>query len=85
MIDLKSLYKNGAELCLNEGLAVDGEPGGEIHQWVMQNCSYRPGTDFFIVLGICCEMADIQAQMEGFESQGHRAAAIAYRVVSIAR
>lgn len=74
---LDDLYQNAANLCLAKNLPIDDSPNGPIAAWARANCTYRPETEFFIVLGICGAMADKQAQAQGFESSSHRAAAIA--------
>ena len=78
MSRLAELYREGAARCRVAGLPIDDQPGGAIHQWVATNCDHRPETAFFIVLGICCAMADMKAQSEGWDSQGQRAAALAF-------
>ncbi len=72
--ELAEMYRECAALCRNAGVPIDGEPGGAIHHWVVQNIRFRHGTDFFIVFGICAEMADMEAQSEGFDNQYQRAA-----------
>jgi len=72
------MYRQAAERCRAEGVPIGGEPGGAVHRWVVNNCTFRPGTDFWIVLGITAEMADMEAQAEGFRDQGHRAAERAF-------
>lgn len=71
---LHEMYRQCAALCRNAGVPCDDSAGGPVHAWVHQHCSYRPGTEFFIVLGICCAMADMDAQAEGYEGQADRAA-----------
>ena len=74
MSKLGEMYRQCAALCRNQGIACDDSPGGAVHAWVHQHCSYRPGTEFFIVLGICCAMADMDAHAEGYDSSADRAA-----------
>lgn len=71
---LTRLISEAAEQCERDGVAIDGEPGGAILQWVMRNCQYRPGTEFYIVTLIAAEMADRSARREGFKNQFDRAA-----------
>jgi len=75
---LGQMYRNAAKRCRDEGVPLDDSPNGAIHQWCVRNCKMREGTEFFIVLGICCAMADLEAQAEGYENQSDRAAAIAF-------
>ncbi len=63
-----------ADACEREAVATDAEAGGSLHRWVAQNCSFRPGTDFFIVFLLAGELADRAARREGFDSNAHRAA-----------
>ena len=69
MQTLRDLYRKAAEHCLAEGVELDAEPNGAICQWCQRNVDYRPGTLFFIVTGIACEMADLRAMSLGFANQ----------------
>lgn len=71
MSELREVYRQCAELCLDAGINIDDSPGGAVHRWVAKNVSHRPETAFFIVLGICCEMADAKARRLGFDNQAH--------------
>lgn len=73
---LEETYEAAAAQCEADGVALDDTPGGAIHEWVMQNVQHRPGTAFFIVLGIACAMADRSARREGFASSADKAAAM---------
>lgn len=64
MDNLDAAYRACAERCFYEHIACDGEPGGAIHRWVMRNIKFRPGTEFFIVLGIACELAKLERATE---------------------
>ncbi len=75
---LDQMYRDAAGYCLDAGLPIDDTPNGVIHQWVIANVRHRPETAFFIVVGICCAMADILAQREGYESASDRAAKMVF-------
>lgn len=66
-------FRQAATKCREDGVPIDTQPGGAIHRWVVENVSLRPGTEFFIVMGIAAEMADMDAQAEGQENQFDRA------------
>lgn len=78
MSTLDEIYSRAADQAIADGVACDDSPNGAIHQWVQQNVNYRPGTEFFIVLGIAGEMADRAARAEGFKSAADRAASRAW-------
>jgi len=75
MSTLASLFRQAALICQESGIPNDSKPNGAISQWVRANCHYRPETEFFIVLGISCALADLDAQAEGFENNLAKAAA----------
>ena len=72
---LQKLYDRAATATLEAGIPCDDSPNGPVAAWVRQNCSYRPGTEFFIVVGIVGSMADELARREGFRDQLDRALA----------
>ena len=76
---LDQLYAESAKLCEDAGIPMDAEPNGAVHQWVLANCRFRPGTEFFIVHGIVAAMCDREAQREGYRDQIDRAAQFATR------
>ena len=65
-MELQEMYDSAAAMCLDAGVTPDSEPCGAVHRWVVQNVSYRPGTEFFIVLGITSALLDILARREGY-------------------
>jgi hypothetical protein len=75
---LDELLNAATERAIADGCTCDDTPNGCISQWVDANCSYRPGTKFFIVLGIACRIADREAQGKGFQSNSRMAAALAF-------
>jgi len=70
---LSEMYLAAAKMCFDQGVSIDGNPGGSIHQWVVNHVRFRPGTEFFIVTGICSAMCDLEAQQEGYTNQFDRA------------
>ena len=75
---LDEMYRECAALCRIAGVPIDGKSCGAIHRWVVKNIKFRPGTEFFIVLGIFAEMADMDAQSQGYDNQFHQAAELAF-------
>lgn len=55
------MYRQAAKLCRAEGVPIDEKPNGAVHKWVERNARCRPGTEFFVVLGICAEMAYLES------------------------
>ena len=74
-VNLVEVYREAAQMCRDAGVPLDAEPGGAIHQWVVQNVKHRPDTAFWIVTGIASAMADLDAQDEGYADQIDRALA----------
>lgn len=81
MTSLEQKIVQAAELCEAEGVEIDGELGGAIHNWVWKNCEVPLECVFYVVTLICAEMADRQARREGFQNQAHRAAQRAFEKV----
>jgi hypothetical protein len=82
MNDLKQMYHDCAVRCRDEGVRIETTKGGAISRWIDRNAKCRPGTEFFIVNGIAAEMADLEAQEEGYRDQLHRAAERAFAKVA---
>jgi hypothetical protein len=72
---LPALIERCAVECEAAELAIDANPGGKLHQWIMANCFYRSNQEFLIVKLLAAELADREARRKGFESQADRAAA----------
>lgn len=70
-MDIKAMYRDAAQVAYNDG--VDPADDEQLAEWINNNCQYREETLFFLVLGIGSELADIQAQAEGFKDQGDKA------------
>jgi hypothetical protein len=75
---LQELYSKAADAAIADGCTADDSPNGCISQWVQKNVNYREDTLFFIVLGICAEIADREARAEGFENNIDKAAKLAF-------
>lgn len=74
---LQEMYRQAAEICLSEGIEIDETPNGAISMWVDRNVRHNPEQKFFIVFGIACEMADIQAKKDGYVNAVDKAFKIA--------
>ncbi len=67
---LQDLLTRASERCEAEGVRAEGD----VLRWVMRNCAYQPGQEFFLVTLLCAELADREARREGFSGQADRAA-----------
>jgi len=72
-MNLSKMYKKAAQAAFDEGIRTEES----LKTWIASNCSYRPGTEFFIYLGIGCELFDIIARSEGYRSAVDKAYVIA--------
>ena len=70
-MELKDIYKVAAKIAFEEGIDAGDET--MVLEWIRKTCSYRPDTEFFLVLGIGAELADLEAQKQGYDSEAHRA------------
>ena len=73
--ELAQMYKEAAKAAFNDGISAGDEPG--LLAWVQANCRYRDDTLFFVCFGIGCELADLQSQARGFDSNVHEAFVLA--------
>ena len=80
MASLEDIYRQAAVEAYRQGVSAGNE--SHLVEWIRANCSYREDTEFFLVLGIGCELADIEARAKGFESEAHRAYEAAVRAVA---
>ena len=69
--DLTEIYAAAAQKAHNDGITAGDEPA--LVDWICANCRFDEDKLFFLVLGIGCALADIEAQKEGFENGVHRA------------
>ncbi len=73
MSKVKELIVQCAERAEEAGVAIDGEPLGAVHQWIMHERLCRPEQEFWVVFLLTAEMADREARREGFKNQADRA------------
>jgi hypothetical protein len=69
--DLNTIYKQAAQKAHTDGIAAGDE--AKLVEWICSNCRFDEDKLFFLVLGIGCELADIEARKEGFENGVHKA------------
>ena len=69
-ISLNTKYK----LCAKQALIDKVDAGNEIKlvKWIRTNCQYDNEYEFFLVLGIGSELADLHAQIRGYDNEVHR-------------
>jgi len=72
---LRDTYKRAALIALHDNVRASNEP--MLTAWIRQNCSFRLSTEFFLVLGIGAELADLEANCHGYKSEVDRAFDIA--------
>lgn len=70
-MNLSEAYKTAARAASEDGIDAGNEP--QLIEWIRRNCKYRPETEFFLVLGIGCELANMQSQQRGYKSNVHEA------------
>jgi hypothetical protein len=66
-MDLNQLYKQAAQAADADGISAGDQDA--LVAWIRSNVRYRPDTEFFIALGIGCELADIQSVRRGYKNQ----------------
>lgn len=62
MIDLNEIYRKAAAAAQEDG--IDAGDQDQLVGWIRANCKYRPGTEWFLVLGIGCELASAKCARE---------------------
>jgi hypothetical protein len=80
MTKLDLLYRAAAAAAYKDGVSA-GDPAA-LREWIESHCSYNADQMFFLVLGIGTELADIEAQAQGYDNEVHRAFESAKRKVS---
>ena len=70
---LTQLIEKAADRAETDGIVIDGEPCGAVHQWVVQNCRCKESQVFFVVFLLTAELADREARRQGYRNQFHRA------------
>ena len=70
-MNLDAIYKAAAAKAFQDNI----DPGNQdqLVGWIRSNCKYDLDNEFFLVLGIGSELADIRARKDGYESEVHRA------------
>ena len=71
MIKLIELYHRAA-IKANED-KIDAGNENQLVSWIQNNCKYDQVNEFFLVLGIGSELADIQAKNQGHHDEVDRA------------
>lgn len=74
-MNLKALYKNAAKKAFSDGISAGDEK--QLIAWIYANCDFDDEVLFFLVLGIGAELADLEAQKQGYISEVDRAFTIA--------
>jgi len=69
--DLADIYNAAAAKAHKDGIGAGNEP--ELVRWIYQNCRFDDDKLFFLVLGIGCALADIEARERGYENGIHEA------------
>jgi hypothetical protein len=69
--DLADIYKAAAAKAHTDGVFAGNEPA--LVEWIYQNCRFDDDKLFFLVLGIGCELADIEAREHGYDNGAHEA------------
>ena len=75
MADVKELYKQAAQKAFQDNIDTGNEK--QLSQWIWDNCKFPLECMYYLVLGIGCELADLQAQRDGFDNEVARAVATA--------
>lgn len=75
MSTLDTTVKSAAKAAFDAG--VDAGDQEQLVAWIRANCRYRVDTEFFLVLLIGSELADLRAQAMGYEHEVARAYAAA--------
>lgn len=70
-MNLEETYRQAARVANHDGVRASNEDA--VIDWIRQNCAYRADMEFFLFLGICSEIANIEARSEGYKDQFDRA------------
>ena len=79
-MNAQPIYRDAAKVAHGAGVRASNEAG--LVAWIRQNCKYRADTEFFLVFGIGCELADMEARAEAYETAVERAYKLATRKLS---
>lgn len=80
MLMLKTIVKSAAKSAYDAGISAGNQD--QLVAWIRANCRYRSDSEFFLVLLIGSDLADLQAQAEGYPHEVARAYAAAESKVS---
>jgi hypothetical protein len=78
MSKLELIYRDLAAAAFAARVPVDDAPCGAVHRFILTRTRIPEGKDFFVVLGVAGELADLYAREEGYESATARALARAF-------
>ena len=70
-MNLSEKYKAAARNAFFDN--IDAGDQSRLVEWIRSNCGYAPEHEFFLVLGIGCELAKIQSRERGYEDNIHEA------------
>jgi hypothetical protein len=70
MSNLKDIYQAAARAALSDGESTNNQES--LVLWIRDNCTYKTDNEYFVVLGIGTEMADLAAKAEGYTSEVDR-------------
>jgi hypothetical protein len=65
IMKLKEMYQAAAKKAMDENIKT----ASELIAWIQQNCNYDNDKEFFLVLGIGSELADLRAKKAGYKDQ----------------
>lgn len=71
MAALSELYKQAAKKAFDDNVSAADEP--LLVNWIRHNCRYKADNEFYLVLGIGCELAALESQSRGYENNIHEA------------
>ena len=81
MSNLSAIYRQAAQAAHEAGISAANEKN--LVAWIRSNCAYRVDTEYFLVLGIGCELADLEAQKLGYKNEVSRAFHVASNAAAV--
>jgi hypothetical protein len=69
--ELVEVYRAAAKVAQEKGISASDEDA--LLRWIRQSCRYPKEVEFFVVLGIGSELADLEAQSQGYKNEVDRA------------
>jgi hypothetical protein len=79
-MNLREKYKAAARKAFFDGIDAGNE--GQLIAWIRGNCGYHDRHEFYLVLGIGCELAKIQSRERGYNDNVHEAYELAKKAVA---